>query len=84
MGSFIRFLEAERESRDAQYCDALTQQEARLVSLKQTVRQLELSGSDKRRLDEQIASIERALTMVCPLTPRCPLCTGDDCSGRGR
>lgn len=78
MGSFIRFLKAERESRDAQYCDALRHQEASLVSLKQTVRQLELSGPDKRRLEAQIASIERALMMVCPLTPRCPFCAGDD------
>ena len=75
MGSFIRFLKEDREGRDGQYCDALTQHEASVARLKQTVRQLEMSGPDKRRLEEQIASIEGVLKMVCPLTPRCPFCT---------
>jgi putative GTP pyrophosphokinase len=78
MGSFIRFLKEDRESRDAQYCDALTQQRASVLTLKQTVRQLEISGADKQRLEEQIASVENMLKMVCPLTPRCPLCAVDD------
>ena len=78
MGSFVRYLKEDLGSRDAQYCDALMQQEASVASLKQTVRQLELSGPDKRRLEEQIASIESGLKLVCPLTPRCPFCTVDD------
>lgn len=78
MGSFVRYLKEDLGSRDTQYCDALMQQEESLASLKQTVGQIEMSGPDKRRLDAQIASIESALKMVCPLTPRCPFCTVDD------
>jgi GTP pyrophosphokinase len=78
MGSFVRYLKEDLGSRDTQYCDALMQQEASVASLKQTVRQLELSGPDKQRLEAQIASIESGLKLVCPLTPRCPFCTVDD------
>lgn len=78
MGSFVKYPKEDLGSRDAQYCDALMQQEASVASLKQTVRQLEMSGPDKRRLEEQIASIESGLKLVCPLTPRCPFCTVED------